>query len=61
MLIRANEVSTKFTLKMKMNRARNMPPEYPVVAFCSLAIVQELECSTVRRKPEPQGIKEFSH
>lgn len=61
MFIRTNEVSTTFTLKIKMNRAQNMPPEYPVVALCFSAIVQESECSTALGKPEPQRTKEFQH
>lgn len=60
MLIKTNEASTKFTLKIKMNRAQNMP-EYPAVALCFSAIVQESECSTALGKPEPQRTKEFQH
>lgn len=51
----------KFTLMIKVNRAQNMPPEYPVVALCFSAIVQESECSTALGKPEPQRTKEFQH
>lgn len=61
MLIKTNGVSTKFTLKIKMNRTQNMPPEYTVVALCFSATVQESECSTALGKPEPQRTKEFQH